>query len=77
MDARVMGRPEEERMHQIAKDVAQYAIAELEQHMAKEKSIAVAIELHNVNWREGFKLTHERFLWIKAREVSEPFFDFT
>lgn len=72
-----MGRPEEERVHQIAKDVAPEVVENLQEHLAKEKAIMVAVELHDVDWRDGARLTGERFLWIKARGVSEHFFNFT
>lgn len=71
MASSVMGRPEEERMHQLAIRAAPEAIKKLEDHLANSKSRVVAIEQHNCDWRDGRKNTAERFLWIKARDVSE------
>lgn len=71
MASSVMGRPEEERMHQLAIRAAPEAIIKLDEHLAKTKSRVVAIERHNCDWRDGRKSIKERFLWIKARDVSE------
>jgi hypothetical protein len=70
MASSVMGRPEEARMHPLAKNAAPLAISNLEGHLAKPHRRVVAIERHDLDWRDGRKHFYDRFLWIKARDVS-------
>jgi hypothetical protein len=71
MTSSVMNRPEENLMHHVARRAAPDAVAKLEEHLAKPENRLVAIERHNCDWRDGVKPTDERFLWLKANEVSE------
>jgi hypothetical protein len=71
MTSSVMHRPEEDRMHQVARRAAPNVVAKLEEHLAKPENMLVAIERHNCDWRDGVKPTEDRFLWLKASEVSE------
>jgi hypothetical protein len=71
MASSVMDRPEEDRMHHVARRAAPDAVAKLEEHLAKPENMIVAIERHNCDWRDGSKPTEARFLWLKANEVSE------
>jgi hypothetical protein len=71
MASSVMDRPEEGRMHLLAVRAAPDIVVGLTEHLAKPKARMVAVERHNCDWREGSKRIEERFLWIKARDVSE------
>ena len=77
MDSSVMGRPEEGRIHRLAVNAAPDAISGLWQHLMNPQNRIVAIERHDCDWRVGRKYDHERFLWIKAREVSRSHRHFT
>lgn len=57
-------------MHHLAVRAAPKAIVGLEEHIAKPKSRVVAVERHDYSWRDGRVQTEERFLWLKARDVS-------
>jgi hypothetical protein len=72
-----MDRPEEGRIHDLAKRAAPGAIESLNEHLAKPKSRIVAIERHNCDWRDGRKHDRDRFLWIKAKHVSQQCHTFT
>jgi GTPase SAR1 family protein len=71
MTSSVMNRPEEDRMHDVARRAAPNIVTKLEEHLAKSENMLVAIERHNCDWRDGVKPTEDRFLWLKASEVSE------
>lgn len=71
MASSVMDRPEEGRIHDLAKRAASGAIEKLNEHLANPKRRVVAIERHNCDWRDGRKHDRERFLWIKAKSVSQ------
>ena len=77
MASSVMDRPEEGRIHELAKRAAPGAIEKLNEHLANPKSRVVAIERHDCDWRDGRKHDRERFLWIKAKLVSERSHYFT
>lgn len=67
----VMDRPEEGRIHDLAKRAAPNAIEKLDEHLADPRSRVVAIERHNCDWRDGRKHDRDRFLWVKAKHVSQ------
>ena len=71
MASSVMDRPEEGRIHDLAKCAAPGAILNMNEHLANPKGRVVAIERHNCDWRDGRKHDTERFLWIKAKVVSQ------
>lgn len=77
MASSVMNRPEEGRIHGLAKRAAPSAIKNLDEHLANPKGRVVAIERHNCDWRDGRKHDIERFLWIKAKYVSQRSHYFT
>jgi hypothetical protein len=66
-----MDRPEEGRIHDLAKRAAPNAIEKLNKHLADPKSRVIAIERHNCDWRDGRKHDRDRFLWVKAKHVSQ------
>lgn len=70
MASSVMGRPDEGYMHRLAVGSAAKAVTELTRFCSKPKNKVVAIERHDCDWRDGRKAVEERFLWIKARDVS-------
>lgn len=71
MASSVMDRPEEGRIHDLAKRAAPGAIENLNEHLANPKSRVIAIERHDCDWRDGRKHDRDRFLWIKGRYVSQ------
>ena len=71
MASSVMDRPEEGRIHDLAKRAAPGAIKKLEEHLAKANCCVVAVERHDCDWRDGRKHDRDRFLWIKAHHVRQ------
>lgn len=57
-------------MHGLAKRSAPQAFDDYDDLMLKPKLVVIAVEKHNVDWKDGSILAHERFLWIKGRAVS-------
>lgn len=70
MASTVMARPDEGRMHRLALHVASSAMTGFHEHMAKTDHKVVAVERHDCDWRDGCKMTEERFLWFKARDKT-------
>jgi hypothetical protein len=70
MASSVMDRPDEGRMHRVAVSCARRAITHFDQFFSKPKNRLAAVERHDCDWRDGLKSLEERFLWIKARDVS-------
>lgn len=70
MASSVMDRPDEGRMHRVAVGSAHKAITEYTQFFSRPKNRLAAVERHDCDWRDGRKDIEERFLWIKARDVS-------
>jgi hypothetical protein len=70
MASSVMGRPGEGRMHHVAAAHSRKAITEHDKFFSKSKSSLAAIERHDCDWRDGRTPVEDRFLWIKARDVS-------
>lgn len=68
-----MSRPEGFGMHQAAKRAAPEALPDLESHLSKPKRKVVAVEKHDADWRDTSLNVDDRFLWIKARDVSIVF----
>lgn len=56
-------------MHQMAKRVAPNALSDLKDHLSKAKRKVVAVEKHHTDWRDASLVGHDRFLWVKARDV--------
>lgn len=65
-----MGRPDDGRMHELAKRASTKGITDLNDHLADRKSVVVAVERHDYDWRDGRIKLEDRFLWIRATEVS-------
>lgn len=72
MASGVMDRPDEAQMRRLVKNISGEAIPGLENHLANPKSKVVAVERHDIDWRDGLVESRKRFLWYKAREVSYP-----
>lgn len=65
-----MGRPDEGRMHRVAVGTAPKAVTEYIKFFSNPKNRLAVVERHDVDWRDGRTEIEERFLWIKARNVS-------
>lgn len=70
MASSVMGRPDEGRMHHVAAASSRKAITEHDRFFSKSKSSLAAIERHDCDWHDGRTPVQDRFLWIKAHNVS-------
>lgn len=72
MASSVMDRPDEGSIHNLVVRNAHKAVDNLDEHIVREDTRVVAVERHDCDWRDGCKRTEERFLWLKARDVSIP-----
>jgi len=70
MASSVMGRPDEGRIRHVAVGTAPQAVTEFTKFFSKSKNRLAVVERHDCDWRDGRTEIEERFLWIKARDVS-------